>query len=120
MQGAVEGESQDSAFLRQALLGARIRAATLCPSPQIQPLSTTAIPVVIVVPPQSASYHPAVSTSSQPLPPLMPLLRTAHPLRVRWYRQLLFELVEPVLLSAEEYKASKPYTPLHLLSISGC
>ena len=115
MQGAVEGEFKDSAFLRQALLGVRIRAATLCPGPQIQPSSTTAVPIVIVAPLQSASYHPAVSTSSQPLPPLMPLPRTAHPLRVGWYRQLLFELAELVLLSAEEYKAYWPYiSPLHI------
>jgi hypothetical protein len=39
----------------------------------------------------------------------MPLPRTVHPLRVGWYRQLLFKLAEPVLLSAEEYKAYWPY-----------
>jgi hypothetical protein len=61
--------------------------------------------VVLVVPPQGATDHPATSTSSQQLP----IPRTTHPLRVGWYRQLLFELAEPVVLLAEEYVAYWPY-----------
>jgi hypothetical protein len=105
MQGAAEGESQDSAFLRRALLEAGIGAASPCPGFRFQPSTTTAVPVVPVVPPQGATDHPATSTSSQQLP----APRTTHPPRVGWYRQLLFELVEPVVLSAEEYIAYWSY-----------
>jgi hypothetical protein len=114
MPGAAEEESQDSAFLRQALLGAGIGAATPCPGPQIQPSSTTAVPVVMVAPPQGADTHHAVSTSirkgrprRRPSPP--PTLRTVHLEGVGTYRQLLFELAEPLMPSAEEYAAYWPY-----------
>jgi len=105
MPGAAEGESQDSAFLRQALLEAGIGAASPCPSLPFQPSTTTAVPVVPVVPPQGATYHPVTTTSSQQ----PPVPRTTHPPRVGWYRQLLFELAEPVVLSAEEYMTYWPY-----------
>ena len=75
MQGAAEGESQDSAFLRRALLEAGIGAASPCPGFQVQPSTTTAVPVVPVVPPQGATDHPATSTSSQQLP----VPQTTHP-----------------------------------------
>jgi len=65
MEGAAEGESQDSAFLRQALLEAGIGAASLYPSLHPRPSSTTAVPVVPVVPPQGAKDHPAPSAGSQ-------------------------------------------------------
>jgi len=105
MQVAVEGESQDSAFLRRALLEAGIGAASPCPSLQVQPLSTTAVLVMMVEPLQGANTHPAVSASSQPL-----ATRTTHPPKVGWYRQLIFELAEqPVVLLAEEYAAYWPY-----------
>jgi hypothetical protein len=105
MQGAVEGESQDSALLRQALLEAGIGTVSPCPSLQVQPSSTTAFPVMMVEPSQGANTHPAVSTSSQPL-----ATRTTHPPKVGWYRQLIFELAEqPVVLPAEEYAACWPY-----------
>jgi hypothetical protein len=104
MQGAVEGESQDSAFLRQALLEAGVGAASPYPSLQVQPPSTTAVPVMMVEPSQGANTHPAVSASSQP-----PAIRTTHPPKVGWYRQLIFELAEQlVVLSAEEYAAYWP------------
>jgi len=111
MQSRVEEESQDSAFLRQALLEAGIGAASPCPSLQFQPSTATAVPVVMVEPSQGANYHPALSTSSQqpPIPSLELPLRTTHPLRVGWYRQLIFELAEPVVLLAEEYIAYWPY-----------
>jgi len=76
MPGAAEGESQDSAFLRQALLEAGIGAASPCPSLPFQPSTTTAVPVVPVVPPQGATYHPATTTSSQQ----PPVPQTTHPL----------------------------------------
>jgi hypothetical protein len=118
MQGCVEEESQDSAFLRQALLEAGIGAASPCPSLQFQSLTATAVPVMMVEPSQGANYHPALSTSSRQPPVPSPTslspslglpLQTTHPPRVRWYRQLIFELAEPVVLSSEEYIAYWPY-----------
>jgi len=104
MQQVTEGESQDSAFLRRALLEAGIGAVPPCPSTTTT-TTTTAVPVVPVEPPQGATYHPAPSTSGQQLP----IPRTAHPPRVGWYRKLIFELTEPVVLSAEEYMTYWPY-----------
>jgi len=113
MLGAAEGESQDSAFLRQALLEAGIGAASPCPSLQGQPSSTTAVPVMMVAPSQGANVHPVVSTSrkgrARRLPSMPPTLRTVHPEGVGQYRQRLFDLVEPLVLSAEEYIAYWPY-----------
>jgi hypothetical protein len=70
MQSAAGDESQDSAFLRRALLETGIRAVSLYPGFQIQPSTmTTAAPLVPIVPPQGATDHySATSTSSQQPP----------------------------------------------------
>jgi hypothetical protein len=77
MQGAAEEESQDSAFLRRALLEAGIGA--------VSPALNDDCPCG------------ACGTTTT----LLPVPRTTHPPRVGWYRQLLFEIAEPVVLSAE-------------------
>ena len=107
MQRAAGDKSPDSAFLRRGLLETGIRAVSPYPGSQIPPSTmTTAVPLVPVVPPQGTTdHHSATSTSSQQLP----VPRITHPPRVGWYRQLLFELAEPVVLSAEEYMSYWPY-----------
>jgi 2,5-diamino-6-(ribosylamino)-4(3H)-pyrimidinone 5'-phosphate reductase len=99
MESAIGAESQDSAFLRQALLEAGCGA--LSPHPSLQKELSTAIAAPVV--PQGSIHHPAVPTSNLPPP------RTTHPPKVGWYRQLLFELAEPVVLTAEEYIVYWPY-----------
>jgi hypothetical protein len=107
MQRAADDEPPDFAFLRRALLETGIGAVSPYSGFQIPPsTTTTAVPLVPVVPPQGTTdQHSATSTSSQQ----HPVPRITHPPRVGWYRQLLFELAEPVVLSAEEYMSHWPY-----------
>jgi hypothetical protein len=117
MQRAVGDESPDSAFLRRAPLETGIRPVSPYPGFQIPPsTTTTAVPLVPVVPPQGTTdHHSATSTSSQQLP----VPRITHPPRVGWYRQLLFELAEPVVLSAESICLIGHISPLLILFKSG-